>query len=109
MSKEIILQESYTRDTDVTHFVAESADDGSFTALRRGDGEEWTAWCRGEPLVDIADSGNGLTVDLHTENGIASLELSYDVAANLTMAIEEHMRNERAGGNRIIRRFIEAV
>lgn len=110
--KSIIIQQSFSRDDCVSHYIAETAEGA--TSLRRGEGEEWTAWCRGEPLVDIADHGNGIHVDLVTAKmwnhigGLVSLNLDYDVANDLFLALREHlMHTESSGGKMIIKRFME--
>lgn len=106
MSDKVIVQQVCATDGDTSHYIAESTGDGEFTSLRRGEGEEWTAWARGEPLVDIASHGNGCYVDIHgNKDELVSLDLDYDTIADLYMALHEHFQQGR--NKMILKRFKE--
>ena len=109
----VIVQQSFTLDNTISHYIAESTPDKSFVGLRVGDSEEWSEWVRGNPLVDIACFGNGYHVDLHENNingddTITKLTLDYDTAANLYLALDELYRGSgSSGGKMILKRFVE--
>lgn len=109
MSKEeTLLQVSYEHFNDSpSHYVSDS-DGDSFVSLRRAETSEWTAWCRGEAIVDMACYGNGVLLDLHRRKGeIVSLDLGYSEIEELYLAIGEYLRASNVNNKMVIRRLVD--